>query len=222
MNRIEKVSENISSIISEKLSLNNDEKEVIEYGTFILIQTIISILMIALLGAIFGVLLESMFISFTAATLRKFSGGAHAKSPINCSLIGMFIFVGLALLVKYILINFEFIYLVLIIFTEYVFAFYIMFKYSPVGSANKPLKKETTRKRLKIQSIKLVFVLLVASIILLTIYTQTNRINLLSIAVCITTGVVWQSITLVSLGNYIIEKLDWVLRGANTLKRRTK
>lgn len=221
MSKIETISEGVSSIISEKLSLNNDEKEVIAYGTFIFIQTSISILMIAFLGAVVGVLFESMVISFTAATLRKFSGGAHAKSPINCALIGMLIFVGLALLVKHKLINLEFIYLNVIIFVEYVFALYVMIKYSPMGSVNKPLKKETTRKRLKAQSIKLVFVLLASCIILLSIYTQTDSTYLLTIAVCIATGVVWQSITLVSLGHFIIEKLDLVLGGTNKFIRRT-
>lgn len=219
MGRIEKISENISSMISEKLSLSNDEKEVIAYGLFIFIQTVISILMIAILGAVTGVFIESMIISFTAATLRKFSGGAHASSPINCALIGMLIFVGLALFVKHTLLNLEFIYLNVFMIIEYAFALYVMIKYSPKGSVNKPLKKETTRKRLKIQSIRLVLGLLAINIILLAMYSQTNRIYLLSISVCIASGVVWQSITLVSLGHYIIEKLDWVLRGTNIIRR---
>lgn len=217
MNKIEVFSESISSIISEKLSLNKDEKEVIAYGTFVFIQTAISILMIAFLGAILGVFFESMVISFTAATLRKFSGGAHARSPINCALIGMLIFVGLALFVKNYLINLKFMYLNGIILLDYIFALYIVIKYSPVGSANKPLRKETTRRRLKAQSIKLILALSAACVILLAIYVQTDRIILLTVATCISTGVAWQSITLVSLGNFIIEKLDLVLGGTKII-----
>lgn len=221
MGKIEIISENISSRISEKLSLNSDEKEVIAYGSFIFIQTALSVLMIAILGAVLGVLAESMIISFTAAALRKFSGGAHAKTPIDCALIGMIVFAALAYFVKHILISMEFIYLVTIMLVGFAFVVYIITRYSPVGSVNKPLRKETTRKRLKAQSLKLVSYLFIACIVLLVIYTQTDRMFFLSSAVCLATGVVWQSITLVSLGHYIIDKLERVLRDTKKIIRRT-
>lgn len=221
MSRIEKLSKIIATKISNNLSIDNDHEEVIAYGAFALLQTMVSIFAVVVFGVIFDVLLEALVISFSAATLRKFSGGAHATAPMSCALIGMIVFGGLALLVKNFIIKIDFIYLAVIMTSAFVLVFYIMFKYSPVGSVNKPLKKEATRIRLKKQSLKYVLCLLILIILLILVYLKIKNIYLLSVAVCITTGFVWQSITLVSLGRLIIEKLDKALGGTKILMRRT-
>ena len=221
MSNIEKFSEVVASKISTNLSIGDkDKEEVLAYGAFVLIQTIISILMVAIFGIIFNVLLEALVISFTASLLKKSSGGAHATSPMNCALISVIIFGGLALLVKYYVINIAFIYLVIGIIIAFVFTNYIMYKYSPVETATKPLRNENTRKRLKKMSIKTVYYLFIISFILITIYLKTHQIKLLAFAICISAGVAWQSITMVSLGHKIIDGLDNVLRGTYTLIRR--
>lgn len=221
MSRIEKISKAIASIISKNLSIDSDHEEVIAYGAFALFQTTLSILAVAIFGVVFKVLIEVLIISFSAASLRKFSGGVHANTPLSCALLGMLIFGVLALLVKNIFIYFEFKYIILLVILAYVYVFYIMAKYSPVGSVNKPLKKEATRNRLKRQSVKCVTYLLFISIVLIALYMKTENIYLISIVVCITTGIVWQSITLVSLGHLIIENLDKALGGTKIIKRRT-
>lgn len=219
MSRIEIFSKIIASKISKNLPIDNDHEEVIAYGAFALIQTLVSILAVAVFGIIFDVLLESLIISFSAATLRKFSGGAHAAAPMSCALIGMIIFGGQAFLVKHFIVSLNFTYLLLIMIAAFVFVFYIMLKYSPVGSVNKPLKKEATRIRLKRQSIKYVIFLLLVNVVLTAIYIKTKNIHLISAASCITIGIVWQSFTLVSLGHLIIETLDKTLRGTILIRR---
>lgn len=219
MSRIEMFSKFIASNISKNLSVDNEQEEVIAYGAFALIQTMISILSVAVFGIIFDVLLESLLISFSAATLRKFSGGAHATAPMSCALIGMFVFGVQALFVKHFIINFSLTHLLLIMIAAFTFVFYIMFKYSPVGSANKPLKKEAVRRRLKRQSISYVIFLLLVNVVLTAIYIKTKNICFVSAASCITAGIVWQSVTLVSLGHLIIETLDKALRGTISARR---
>jgi len=221
MSGVEKLSKVIASKISTNLSIDKDHEEVLAYGAFALIQTLMSILVIVVFGVFFNVLMESLVISFSAAILRKFSGGDHASSPVNCALIGMIIFGGLSILVKNIVMNINFLYLVAVMIMAFAFTFYIMFKYSPVGCANKPLKNQNIRKHLRRQSIVFVLSLLIINIILITVYLKTKNTYLLSIAVCISTGIVWQSITLVSLGHLIIEKLDKVIGGIKIFKRRT-
>lgn len=222
MSIIEKTSKAIASRISKSLSMDSDREEVIAYGAFILFQTCLSILAIAIFGAMFKVLFEVLLISFSAATLRKFSGGVHASTPLSCALLGMLIFGVLALLVKNIFIYIDFKYLIVLVILAYFYVFFIMIKYSPVGSVNKPLKNEANRTRLKRQSVKCVTCLLFICIVLIAIYIKTNFSYLISIVVCITAGIVWQSITLVSLGHLIIEKLDKLLGGARLLKRRIR
>lgn len=220
MSRIEKASKSFAKVVSSNLSLDYDHEEVLAYGAFALIQTVLSILAIAAFGLVFGVFAESMIISFAAAILRKFSGGAHATKPLNCAVIGMIIFGVLALLVKHLLINMEFVYLAGLIIAEFAFVFYVMFKYSPVGSINKPLKNADKRKRLKKQSLIFTASMLIVDIVLTGAYIHTYNIQFLSIAICISTGILWQSITLVSLGHIIIDSLDKFMGGTTILNRR--
>lgn len=220
MNWIDNVSKSFASVVSSNLSLGHDQEEVIAYGAFALIQTLLSIFAIAAFGLLLGVFAESMIISFAAAILRKFSGGVHATKPLNCAVIGMIIFCVLGLLVKYLMINIEFVYLIGLMALEFAFVFYVMIKYSPVGSANKPLKNLDKRKRLKKQSLMFTLSMLAVNIVLTYAYIFTNNINFLTVAVCISTGILWQSITLVSLGHIIIESLDTFMGGTTILNRR--
>lgn len=220
MNWIDNVSKSFASIVSSNLSLGQEQEEVIAYGAFALIQTVLSIFAIAAFGLLLGVFAESMIISFAAAILRKFSGGAHATKPLNCAVIGMIIFCVLGLLVKYLMINIEFVYLIGLMALEFAFVFYVMIKYSPVGSANKPLKNPDKRKRLKKQSLMFTLSMLAVNIVLTYAYVLTNNIKFLTVAACISTGILWQSITLVSLGHIIIESLDTFMGGTTILNRR--
>ncbi|WP_019229351.1 accessory gene regulator ArgB-like protein [Sedimentibacter sp. B4] len=220
MNWIDNVSKSFASIVSSNLSLGQDQEEVIAYGAFALIQTVLSIFAIVAFGLLLGVFAESMIISFAAAILRKFSGGVHATKPLNCAVIGMIIFCVLGLLVKYLMINIEFVYLIGLMALEFAFVFYVMIKYSPVGSANKPLKNPDKRKRLKKQSLMFTLSMLAVNIVLTYAYVLTNNIKFLTVAVCISTGILWQSITLVSLGHIIIESLDTFMGGTTILNRR--
>lgn len=221
MSSVEKISERIASEISKNISMDEDKEEVIAYGAFVLIQTILTIITIAIFGAVFHTLIEIILISTTAAILRKFSGGAHATKAINCILICLIVFGGLALIVKHFIINLNSIYLMLLILISFIFSFYIIYKYAPVGTANKPLKNKDTRIRLKRKSIMFAICVFIANIILLLVYSLTRQFFLLNIAVCISIGVVWQSLTLVSLGHKIIDLLDKVLGGTLKLMRRT-
>lgn len=221
MSKLERFSEVIASEISKRISMDQDKQEVLAYGAFIFIQTFLSIGLVVIFGIIFDVLFEALIISFAAASLRKFSGGAHATSPISCAIIGMIIFGVLAIWVKKYIISLNFLYLTLSMIVTFIFAYYIMYKYSPVGTVTKPLKNENTRKRLKAKSIKLIHYLFIANIFLVIAYLQTKQIELFTIAICISTGVLWQSITLVSLGHKIIDVMDKIIRGANNLIRRT-
>lgn len=219
LSRIEKLSKSIASKISVSLSIDNDHEEVIAYGAFAFLQTIISILAVAAFGLVFDVLVESLIVAFSAATLRKFSGGAHASAPMNCALIGMIVFGGLALFLKNIIFKLDFIYLTAVIVISFVIVINIMVKYSPVGSVNKPLRKETTRQRLKMKSLKCVIFTLMFIMLLILMYNKTENIHFLTTAVCITTGFMWQSLTLVSLGKFIIEKLDKAFSSTNIIRR---
>ncbi len=97
---IEQFSNKIGNKIANSLELDRDTEEIITYGAFSLLQTIWALLCVVVLGAICNVLIESIIITLTAATYRKYSGGIHANTPNKCAFLGAIIFVGFALIVK--------------------------------------------------------------------------------------------------------------------------
>lgn len=86
---IEKVSYTISNKIGEKANKSNEEIQVMNYGLFIWIHTILAYIATILVGIIIGKTIEVLLISIVASSLKKFSGGVHATSPNRCLIIGI-------------------------------------------------------------------------------------------------------------------------------------
>jgi accessory gene regulator B len=220
MSKIEQLSGIVANKLSKTLLVDNDKEEILAYGAFVLFQTVLSILMVVLFGILFDVLFEALIISFSASLLRKFSGGAHANSPINCAIIGMILFGGQAIILKILISRINYLFLILIVIIAFLYTYRIIIKYSPVGTSTKPLKNEKTRKRLKRKSINFVTTLFILSFFIILVYVQTSKIYLLTIISGISMGIVWQSITMVSLGHKIIDGFDKFLGGTNRFLRR--
>ena len=166
-----KLTDNIAEKVGSELDLDNDRKEVIAYGTFALLHTMLSIVLVIIFGLLFGVLTEALIVSFTISILRKYSGGAHASSPGTCAIIGTVVSIGQALLISSVmtsLINLKlFILLGLLIF---VWSYYIIFKLAPVDSVAKPIKTQKKRERMKKGSILILDAYLVIIVLNIIMY----------------------------------------------------
>lgn len=96
--------ENISKLIAKKVSLelnyNLEKEEIIQYGTYALIQTLVSIISVFLFGILLKVSLEALVFLFTASILRKYSGGAHSESSNICTFLGIVVSLAMGLLIK--------------------------------------------------------------------------------------------------------------------------
>lgn len=221
MSNIEKLSEAVAFRISQ--NINNEDKdkeEVLAYGAFVLIQTMLTISFITLFGIIFNVLIEVLIISFVASILKKSSGGAHASSPMSCAIISVIIFGGFGLIVNNLIVHFDYIYVILSVFVSFVFTYFIMLKFCPVETVTKPIRSDNKRKRLRKTSLRSVHILLIISVLCIPFSIYFNRTLFYTIILCISLGVAWQSITMVSLGHIIIDGIDKVLVGTNKLLRR--
>lgn len=209
---IERLSDYIAAKISKALDLDKDKKEVIAYGAFSLIQTIWSIILVMIFGAIFNVFWEAIFVSFSGALLRKYSGGAHATSPNRCAVIGVIVSVGSALILNKALFYISAIHIFIYACLVFVFTYYVIYKYSPVDTPNKPIVKEETKKRLRKSAFKMVHFYFIIIIILYIYYFKQKSYIGLKIISSISTGMLCQDITLISLGHYITSKLDIILK----------
>ena len=205
--------ENLSKLISEKVSselnYDNERKEIIQYGTYALIQTLISIISVLILGLVFNIALEALIFLFTASILRKYSGGAHSESSNVCTLLGIIISICIGFLVKssfFTKMNFEIIVFIGIVI--FVFVYFIVFKFAPVDTKNKPIKTEKKKKRMKKGSLKILTIYLFIEILSIILYYNLGWSLVKSVMLSIILGVAWQCITLTYIGNILLKTID--------------
>lgn len=202
-------SRTIAEIIGRKLDYDEEGRKVLAYGAFGIMQFCLSIVLVVMTGIIFKVLPEALVISFTAAILRKFSGGAHATSPGRCLAIGTVFTTVLAVAVDRLLITAGHVWLVIYMVACVVFSIAAIWTYAPVDNPNKPITKEERRMKFKKESIASVFIISLVSVALFSLHLIIGRINwLLPVSLAIFTGMAWQSFTLLKSGRWLISRMD--------------
>ncbi|GIM28591.1 accessory gene regulator protein B [Clostridium polyendosporum] len=205
---MERLSNNIANKISSELKLDNDRREVVEYGAFVLLQTLLSIILVVIFGWLFNVIIEALLISFIMSILRKYSGGVHASASDICAIIGTIVCVGLAILISYInsLLNLNFVLILGVLI--FIWSYYIVYKLVPVDSPTKPIKNEEKRKRMKKSSITILNMYLIIVVFIIVTYLNIGVEHLLNYSLCIYVGLAWQVFTLTSTGHFIMARID--------------
>lgn len=223
MFNVEELTNSIAEKISLELGLDNDRKDVIAYGTFALVQTMLSIFLILVFGLIFGIWVEALIVSLAASILRKYSGGVHASTPEICVSIGTFISVGLALLVSFgINLSINLILIILLGLLTFVCSYYLICKLAPVDSAAKPIKTQKKRERMKKGSILVLNSYMLIVVLNIIMYIQTHEKAFLTFSLCIYGGTAWQVFTLTDAGHLTMKKIDTFLNQILIYKRRRK
>ena len=75
----EMLSKKIAFKIANELNLDNDNKEVISYGIFAIVQMVYNILLVILFGAIFNVVIEALIVSFIISYFKEIIRGSTCK-----------------------------------------------------------------------------------------------------------------------------------------------
>ena len=210
MFKIELLANSVSDKISTELKLDNERREVIAYGAFALLQTILSIMLVLLFGWIFKVTLQALIISFVVSILRKYSGGVHATTSDACTIIGTAVFVGLAKVLSFSesWLSLELLFGILGIL--FCWCYYIAFKLAPVESPAKKISSQKKKRMKKGSIITLsVYVLLTVSTIILYYSLEYKRLLVYCLCICI--GSVWQMFTLTKAGHLSLIKIDKLL-----------
>ncbi|MBU3176566.1 accessory gene regulator B family protein [Clostridium estertheticum] len=209
---MERLSNNIANKVALELSLDEDNREVIAYGAFALIQMFFSIILVFIFGLLFHIAFEALIISFTAAIFRKYSGGVHAGSPGICTFIGTIVSVGQAILIS-LLLNFLFDFKLVIILGVVIFiwSYYIIYKLVPVDSIAKPIVKQEKRNRMKKGSIMLLSVYLGITVFLSLLYISSGEKKFMFYILCLYSGILWQTFTITSPGHLLVGKVDHFL-----------
>lgn len=218
---MENLSNSIANKVASELNMDKDKKEVIAYGTFVLLQTFISIFLVSIFGYMFHVAMEAVIILFTASILRKYSGGAHAGSPGNCTFIGVVICVGQALLISFIVNVWIDVKITLILeLIVFVCSYYIVYKLVPVDNPSKLIKSEAKRKRMKKGSFIILSIYMIIVTFIMVLYFNIKKTAILLYALCIIIGIAWQIFTLTKSGHLVLTKIDMFLKYLFNIKRK--
>lgn len=208
MGCIEKLSLNLSGKLGTKLNKTDDEKAVLNYGLFVILHTCIAVVITFLVGLITGMVLEMMIISVTVAWLKRYTGGVHASTPERCAIIGVLLSFILSIVCRRLTstLNIEGLTILTIIILS--FSYYIVYKKCPVPSKNKPLKKESTRKKLRKKAFNLITIYLVMIILLSIIYFIFRIQSIKIIWISMQLGIGLQVFVLTNIGFKLIYMLD--------------
>ena len=144
--------------IKKKYPDYDEEKlEIIAYGLEALYITITKTVVIFGVALILGILKETLLIMISYNIIRTTAFGMHAKKSWHCYVISGTLFIGMALLCKYVDINF---YVKLIIYTLSVVT---IFLYAPADTYKRPLLNAKKRKIYKIITMlsSLIYLLLI-------------------------------------------------------------
>lgn len=208
---IEKISKKISSKTADILNMDKDKQEILEYGALNFFHTLLTVMVIVTFGILTGAVLEILVISITAALLRQYSGGAHATSPYRCAVVSVFMFGGLSLIAKYLLVWDTPGLIIVFQITTFLFALFLLHKYAPADSPNKRITKPETILRLKKASFRFVYFLFALTVLLWAIYLVFYQTSMLKIIICIHIGMLWQSLSITPIIQSLIGWIDLLL-----------
>ena len=208
MGVIDKIAIDLSTKLGDKLQKSIEEKAVLRYGLFIPIHTLIAIILTILTGILTGMTLEIIIISITGAWFKRYTGGVHATTPERCLAIGLILSLILSMLCRYLVDSVNLNYIMLVGVFIIINFYYVINKKCPIPSKNKPLKKESTRKKIRKKAVILINIYIVLVISLYIMYILTNLNVIKTIIVSCILGIVLQITALTEKGSSFISLLD--------------
>lgn len=194
---MKKTADKLAKKLAENQKLSHDEEEVISYGIQAFSQMVIIFLVAFLIGCIINTPLEVITIYLTVGIFRKFTGGVHGNSMLQCIIVSVISITGMSFIASIISKNqISFEYSVLIVAISLCYASIITFIKAPVDSENKPITNKNKIKRLRKASFIFISTVILVIIILYIANLLYNNKILMSIIYSLMLSMIWQSSTL--------------------------
>ncbi|CEP66210.1 Accessory gene regulator B [Moorella glycerini] len=194
-----------AAYLKEKLNLTPEEEEIALYGLQVIIYPLISLLSISLVGWLLGCLYTPLAATLTGAFLRLWSGGAHSRSPLTCTLLGAVVSpaLGKISLVVAPLLNSFHLFIIVILGSLLSLAF--VWRLAPVDSPAKPLLSPEYRQRMRRLSVTSIFFIAVVQIVLLA------TAGVPAVVLALSLGLWWQTFTLTRAGHRFATLIDEII-----------
>ncbi|MBP1925958.1 accessory gene regulator B [Sedimentibacter acidaminivorans] len=172
---INKLSCKLSNILGNSINSTDQEKEIYTYSIEVLLSLMLNIVILFETAYIIGKIPEFIVFIIFFSGLRTYAGGYHAKSHIECMTESLVIFFISAMSNSWFRSDGE-----LFLAIGIVASIFLVFKYAPSESGNKPLSSNKQKKYKTIS--KNILILYCSTIIILYFYrVQTNYIFLTAV-----------------------------------------
>jgi len=140
---VERLIKRLASDIAFSLGYDDEKKSVLIYGLTAIMQISLTIVLVILFGILTGVPVEVLIVCFSASILRNYSGGVHAVTAGLCTSISVIYCTSTALLSRKLLFAlYNPVPMIIAIVIIFGISYFIIYKYAPVDSPNKPIKTE--------------------------------------------------------------------------------
>ena len=206
---MEQLAKKLANNISLSLGYDAEKEAVVAYGLVAMIQISLTTALVLLLGILVGAPVEALIVCFSVSILRKYSGGAHAKTAEFCTCFSVIYCISAAVLTEKILVKIYDPFLMAVA-SVLIFAlsFLIINKFAPVDSPKKPIRTDKKKARMRRGSF---IVLLIYLVILVAFFAlgYQNRI-FQSYGISLLWGLSWQIFTLTHSGALFIEKMNQI------------
>ncbi len=146
---IEKLCNKLTSRIRKKMpEIDEERAEVINYGLQLVIGEIPKTFLIIAIAYILGVLEFTILALLFIMPYKTFSGGVHLKTHIGCIIATSMLYIGTAVISKYIVFNQIYIKYIAIVLI-WIFSIIMIKLYAPADTENVPIlrKKDRDLKR---------------------------------------------------------------------------
>lgn len=209
---VEQISLSISNKIGTRLNKTKEEVAVINYGLFAMLHTSLIMIVTILVGIATGTFREIIIISVCSAMLKRYSGGVHSSSPMRCLIVGVSMCTALSLTCVLITEKLSDISALAILVSGILICYFVLYKRSPIGSKQKPLKNENKRKMLRKKSFNVmnIYTMAIFGIYIYSYYDQNSLAR--SICISILFGALIQIFSLSKIGEKAIGHMDRLLQ----------
>jgi accessory gene regulator B len=191
-----------AAYLRKRLNLTPEEEELALYGLQTIVYPTTGLLTILLAGWLLGCFRTTLTAALTAVSLRLLSGGAHAKSPLTCNLLGMVIAPALGKTAAAAAPLFSPPGLALVVAAGFFPALVLVWRLAPVDSPAKPVTSLDQRRKLRRLSILALLLITAGQFFFLL---QGRALDLVLAA---SLGLWWQTFTLTRAGHRFATLLD--------------
>ncbi len=129
---IKQFADTITSFLLKEAIINEEDREIYQFGTARILKDIIIILMIGTMATLFNAWVETIFITIGFLPLRRKAGGYHADTLLGCNVITVSVYLMNLIIIRVMSDYMTIDYFVVLSVVTVIF----IFKYAPVDHRN--------------------------------------------------------------------------------------